>query len=178
MITAHRVPRALVAMMALLLALALAVPLMGAKGGNASNAKQCHKGAWSALATTDNVPFASETECVAYGAQGGQIQTYVPPSFTFGAVASEALCRLRVTSSEDSRFVVEYQLVSVSGSVGIVEGGTLTAGASLELQTPYWIGNGGPSALYFEVTRVLVLGEEGWQEVPYSWSGPTSCPMS
>src|SRR5262245_48170568 len=42
-------------------------------GGNSANAKLCQKGGWMHLVRADGTAFASETECVSYGAKGGTI---------------------------------------------------------------------------------------------------------
>lgn len=79
MIAVRLLPRPVVAIIALVVALAMAVPLMGAKGGgaggNSAVAKMCQKGGWETLSpsTDPRAGFASETECVAYGAGGGTI---------------------------------------------------------------------------------------------------------
>ena len=53
------------------------VVLTKAGGGNSENAKLCQKGGWMNLVRADGTTFASETECVSYGASGG---TPVPPA--------------------------------------------------------------------------------------------------
>jgi hypothetical protein len=56
----------------------LAVSVATAKdGGNVANAKLCQKGGWMNLVRADGTTFASQDECVSYGAQGGTIS---PPS--------------------------------------------------------------------------------------------------
>ena len=54
-----------------LLAGAVAAKPSGSGPGNKPNAKLCHKGGWENLVDEDGNGFASEEECVAYGAQGG-----------------------------------------------------------------------------------------------------------
>jgi hypothetical protein len=55
-----------------------AVSVATAKGGgNSANAKLCQKDGWMNLVRADGTTFASENECVSYGAQGGAIS---PPS--------------------------------------------------------------------------------------------------
>ena len=55
-----------------LLALAMSAPLVAANnGGNSASAKICQKGGWTGWATSDGTTFASQDDCVAYGAQGG-----------------------------------------------------------------------------------------------------------
>ena len=55
--------------------LLLTVPLTGAKGSNADNAKACQKGGWEQLATSDQpfTPFANEQACTSAGARGGTL---------------------------------------------------------------------------------------------------------
>lgn len=64
--------RPLLVLLALLAALVLAAPLVGAKGGNSEGAKACQKGGWSTLAPaeTPGVAFESQGACVAYSAKG------------------------------------------------------------------------------------------------------------
>ena len=47
--------------------------------GNSKNAKACQKGGWQtqARSETPTVPFASESECASYGAQGGTLVALV-----------------------------------------------------------------------------------------------------
>jgi hypothetical protein len=47
--------------------------------GNSANAKLCQKGGWQTAQTSTGGAFASQDECVAYGAQGG---TVFAPSVT------------------------------------------------------------------------------------------------
>jgi hypothetical protein len=58
----------------------VASPAAAAPGGNADNAKACHKGGWETLARTGaaSTAFVSEEECVSYGAQGGSL---IPRTF-------------------------------------------------------------------------------------------------
>ncbi|GAA3623089.1 hypothetical protein GCM10022200_01630 [Microbacterium awajiense] len=71
----QRMPRFLVAIVAVALALVLAIPLTGAKGGNSAVAKACQKGGWQQLASSDDpyTAFASQDACVSHGAQGGTV---------------------------------------------------------------------------------------------------------
>ena len=70
----------------LLVAVALAVavaaiaagPASAKGGGNSANAKLCQKGGWQSLFTATGGTFASQDECVSYGAQGGTILTAPP----------------------------------------------------------------------------------------------------
>jgi hypothetical protein len=67
------------AVLALAVAVVLAVPLLGAAGGNASNAKACQNGGYSlrAPSTDPYTAFADEGACVSHGARGGTIVPHV-----------------------------------------------------------------------------------------------------
>lgn len=81
MIAVRQLPKPLLILLALLLGFALAVPLMGAKGGggtggkggNSAIAKACDKDGWMTLATAEDpyTAFTSKDACVAYGAETG-----------------------------------------------------------------------------------------------------------
>jgi len=77
MISTLRLPRPVLAVLAILLALALAIPLTGARGGNAPNAHQCQQGGWEDLSPVESrwAGFASQPDCTTYGAQGGEVVT-------------------------------------------------------------------------------------------------------
>ena len=101
MIAIHGVRRATIVVLALLLALTLAVPLMGAKG-NSGNAKACQKGGWEALApaASPSTGFTSEEACVAYGAKGGSLVTEVPAlSVQFRAIIDSGYCVLQAQAT-------------------------------------------------------------------------------
>lgn len=68
----RRLPTFVLACVLVLFALAMAVPLTGAKGGNSANAEACQKGGWEQLATSDDpfAAFADQDACVSAGAQG------------------------------------------------------------------------------------------------------------
>jgi hypothetical protein len=72
------------ALLALVVALAATGPAAGAKPGNRPNAKACQKGGYLALARSGSpgTAFASEPECTSYGAQGGTLVAYAPPTPT------------------------------------------------------------------------------------------------
>jgi hypothetical protein len=71
---------AIVGVAALALAAGIAAPsAAGEPGGNSENAKKCQKGGWQDWAKEDGTPFASQDECVSYGAQGGTLTEPVPP---------------------------------------------------------------------------------------------------
>jgi hypothetical protein len=46
---------------------------VGASGGNSANAKLCQHDGWATLTDATATPFASQGDCVSYGAQGGVI---------------------------------------------------------------------------------------------------------
>jgi hypothetical protein len=54
-------------------ALVFAGSAMGAPGGNSANAKLCQHGGWATLMDSTATPFASQDECVSYGAHRGAI---------------------------------------------------------------------------------------------------------
>jgi hypothetical protein len=58
----------------LLLVAALLGPSMAlAADGNSANAKLCQKGGWATLVRSDGTAFASQSDCVSYGAIGGTL---------------------------------------------------------------------------------------------------------
>lgn len=80
--TVRRSRRVVVATLAMVTAFALAgAQIAAAKPGdnggpgNSGAATMCQKGGWQHLARTgsETVPFASQGECVSYGAQGGEL---------------------------------------------------------------------------------------------------------
>jgi hypothetical protein len=79
MYAVRALPRPIAVVLALMLALLIAVPLMGAKGGNAPGAKACQKGGYAALATSEDAytAFPDQDACVAYAAQGGTLTALV-----------------------------------------------------------------------------------------------------
>jgi hypothetical protein len=56
-----------------LFALTVGVATATAGGGNSANAHLCQKGGWQTLFGSDGSSFASEEECVSYGARGGTL---------------------------------------------------------------------------------------------------------
>jgi hypothetical protein len=73
-ITINRIAVVALALLATLAtALVFAGGALAAKGGNSANAKLCQKGGWQTLMDSSANAFASEDECVSYGAQGGAI---------------------------------------------------------------------------------------------------------
>lgn len=58
---------------ALVAMLVFAGGALAAHGGNSANAKLCQKGGWQTLMDSSAAPFASQDDCVAYGARGGAI---------------------------------------------------------------------------------------------------------
>ena len=117
MIAIQGARRVAVIVLALLLALTLAVPLMGAKG-NSGNAKACQKGGWEALAPAESpsTGFASEQACVAYGAKGGSAVPEVPAlSVEFRAIIDSGYCVLQAQATTTGAASV----VEVIGKVGV-----------------------------------------------------------
>lgn len=83
MMAPHRLPRPVVAVAVVLFAVALSVPLTGAKGGNGHGseggvseaAHACQKGGWESLAPEEDptAAFTSTGKCVSYVATGGTV---------------------------------------------------------------------------------------------------------
>ena len=96
MYAVRALPRPIAVVLALMLALLIAVPLMGAKGGNGPGAKACQKGGYATLATSEdpNTAFPDQDACVAYAAQGGTLTalTVVPGSVQFVWVEAWGKC--------------------------------------------------------------------------------------
>lgn len=67
-LTIGRVALALLAAVLVCLSQAAAA---AAGGGNSEIAKLCQKGGWQTLVRADGSSFASQSDCVSYGAQGG-----------------------------------------------------------------------------------------------------------
>ena len=71
--------RAVVGALAVTLGLCLGVATATAtKSGNSANAKLCQKGGWMSLQGSDATQFASEEDCVSFGAAGGDIPHTAP----------------------------------------------------------------------------------------------------
>jgi len=64
----------LAGVLALVVAAVAAGPA-SAKGGNSANAHLCQMGGWQSLFTASGGTFASQAECVSYGAGGGTLLT-------------------------------------------------------------------------------------------------------
>jgi hypothetical protein len=62
-----------VVLAAALSALVFAGSAVAAPGGNSANARLCQHGGWATLMDSTATPFASQDECVSYGAHGGAI---------------------------------------------------------------------------------------------------------
>jgi hypothetical protein len=60
-------------MLCVALALTVGVATANAGGGNSGNAKLCQNGGWQHLYRSDGSSFASEEDCVSYGAHGGTL---------------------------------------------------------------------------------------------------------
>ena len=62
-------------------ALVLGAGAAGASaGGNSANAKACQGSGWKYWTQSDGTPFASQSACVSYAAQGGKL---TPPNLGF-----------------------------------------------------------------------------------------------
>jgi hypothetical protein len=68
----------MVGVMGLLLSVVAAAPAGAAAGGNSDNAKLCQKEGWRTLYRGDGTTFASQGECVSYGAHGNTVLTQPP----------------------------------------------------------------------------------------------------
>jgi hypothetical protein len=99
-----------------------------AGGGNSDVAKLCQKGGWQTLVRADGSPFASQDECVSYGAQGGtprhptqalaDCQSF-SGTFAFGTGSTLWSCNDWAASN-----LIEYSLgVAALGNDCLVDGG-------------------------------------------------------
>ncbi|WES65421.1 hypothetical protein P0L94_04980 [Microbacter sp. GSS18] len=70
-----RLPRPVLAIFTIMVALLLAVPLTGAAGGNSPNAKMCQQGGWEESSPVESrwAGFDSQPDCTTYGARGGEV---------------------------------------------------------------------------------------------------------
>jgi len=120
-----RLPRLVpvVAIMGLVLTLALSPSASADRGGvpnggNSANARLCQNGGWQNVQTSDGVPFSSQGECVAAGAQGLGIVPLGPSpafAFSFGYSLSN-LCTPIVTmtgfaSNTTFTFTMDYRVI-------------------------------------------------------------------
>ena len=143
MLAIRRYPRPLLIVFALLIALALAAPLVGAKGGNSDSAKACQKGSWAQLAAAESpsIPFATQDACVAYGATGGvSVPVVAAPiahtEFTDPAFGGGyATCDLRGWLTGDTTGIVSVS-VEVWFTVRTDDGTVVTSAIPLELLPP------------------------------------------
>lgn len=72
--------------------------------GNSGNAQKCNKGKWSTLVREDGTSFASQGECVSYGAQGGTLMPKPEKS------QAQILCEsYGGTFSRDASDLMEWQ---------------------------------------------------------------------
>ena len=70
---------------------------VGAPGGNSANAKLCQHDGWTTLTGSTVTPFASEGDCVSYGAHGGVI--YALATITVEACAVQPFDGICVNTS-------------------------------------------------------------------------------
>jgi hypothetical protein len=105
------------------LALSIGVATATAAGGNSANAKLCQKGGWMNVQGSDGTQFASEDECVSYGAHGGTIVA-IPASVTvsFTPTGDPDFCNVIVNLSH---FTPNTQY---SVSVSVQDGGIFPFG--------------------------------------------------
>lgn len=82
------------------------------QGGNADNAKACHKDGWRDLVRSDGSAFASEGQCVSYAAQGGTLQEKQEEFTNVGPTLLDAVSPDRPPYVEGT----DYQVVPGSGS--------------------------------------------------------------
>jgi hypothetical protein len=142
-------PRPIAAVLALTLALLLAIPLMGAKGSNASGAKACQKGGYATLATSEDPygAFPDQDVCVAYAARGGTLTALVVAhgSAQFVWVEAWGECNIlfdaKVPAGMSSDIQVWFANASISsstiypleypisGGIGLEAGATMTSAA-------------------------------------------------
>lgn len=143
MLALRRYPRPLLIVFALLIALALAAPLVGAKGGNSDSAKACQKGGWAQLAAAESpsFPFASQDACVAYGAKGGVAVPVLAAPIAHTEFTDPAggggyfTCDLRGWLTGDTAGIVSVS-VEVWFSVRAEDGTVVTSAIPLELLPP------------------------------------------
>ena len=126
MYAVRALPRPVAVVLALMLALLIAVPLMGAKGGNAPGAKACQKGGYVTLATSQDpyTAFANQDACASYAARGGTLTALV--------VAHGS---------------VQFVWVEALGKCDILADATIPAGMSSDIKV--FLANAGTSAYQF-----------------------------
>ena len=163
MYAVRALPRPIAVFLALMLALLIAVPLMGAKGGNAPGAKACQKGGYGALATSEDVytAFPDQDACVAYAAQGGPLTTLVVlhGSAQFVWVEASGKCDILLDASmpagTESAIEVQFEHSHISLIVRILSEYptyvelSLAAGATMTSAAGgYSLSAGGPSTSF------------------------------
>ena len=165
MIAMRRAPMGVLAVLLLVIALALAIPLTAAKGGSSENAKQCQKGGWEQLATTaaPTVGFTNEKECFSAAARGAtltpRIETYVAmyrtlSDFTF---MGRLLCELNFALVNP---------VPVFTSVTVTS--TLQDGTVLEVESADGLSFPGPTMIFANepLTDIGALAHPGDVALP------------
>jgi len=144
MYAVRALPRPIAVVLALMLALLIAVPLMGAKGGNAPGAKACQKGGYATLATSEDAytAFPDQDACVAYAAQGGTLTALavVHGSAQFVWVEASATCDILLDATTPAGLAGFYIWFEHSGHTLVVSllseypgyaGVSLEAGATM-----------------------------------------------
>jgi hypothetical protein len=118
------VHRSVLRVVVLGLAVALAVGVATASGGNSANAKVCQKNGWNTFLTSTGQPFVSEEACVSYGARGGtyaQASLVWAPTISYDCSARGCFGVLTGTGLAPGTEVVEYQGGVIFG-VGFADG--------------------------------------------------------
>ena len=141
MYAVRALPRPIEVVLALMLALLIAVPLMGAKGGNAPGAKACQKGGYAALATSEDVytAFPDQDACVAYAAQGGTLTALVVVhgSAQFVWVEADGTCDVLLDATTPAgtlpAFYVEFEHSNLTSFVRVFSEYPAYAGESMEV---------------------------------------------
>lgn len=104
---------------ALTVALSVGVATATAGGGNSANAKLCQKGGWMSLQGSDGTQFASEEDCVSFGAHGGTLVPIPtnPPSvsLSFTQTSSFLYCFITVNLAHfapNTNYSVDFSINS------------------------------------------------------------------
>lgn len=115
MYAVRALPRPLAGVAALTLALLVAVPLMGAKGGNSAAAKACQKSGSTSLATSEDpsTAFPDQGACVSYAARGGTLAdlVVVHGSVQFVWFEDDAGCKILFDANIPDGVVSEIRVV-------------------------------------------------------------------
>lgn len=123
-------PLLLLGLIVALVAIPLSVESTAAqRGGNSDNAKACQKGGWQSLQNNAGVPFTSQGECVASGAQGSGVvpipaQTPVPApvvQLVLGSASSPNDCQAGASLTNfapSTNYLVEFRYQRLSVGTG------------------------------------------------------------